>query len=103
MPIYAEERNGEVYFCFDPKNELTKVKELYYEWHKPTESLHMFGKIDAVFTIGADVAIVDGCEIKLKEAVSMVDGLPILPMSVYADVIGHNINIKDNVCELVRK
>ena len=103
MPIYAEERNGEVYFCFDPKNELAKVKELYYEWHKATESLHMFGKIDAIFTIGSDVAIVDGCEIKLKEAVSMVDGLPVLPMSVYADVIGHSINKKGDMCELIRK
>ena len=55
MPIYAEERNGEVYFCFDPKNKLANVKELYYEWHKKDMTLKLFGKIDASFTIGSDI------------------------------------------------
>ena len=102
MSVYAEKRNGECYFCFDPKNALANVKELYYEWHKNDMTLKLFGKIDASFTIGKDVAIIDGKELKLKEAVAMFDGLPVIPLSVFAEVIAHRVEEKGNICELIR-
>ena len=97
-----EKRNEEVYFCFDPKNKLAGVKELYYEWHKKDMTLKLFGKTDASLTIGADTAVVDGNEVKLNEAVTMFDGLPVIPMSIYAKVIGYKLVQKGNICELVK-
>lgn len=103
MPIYGEERNGDFYFCFDPSIALADVKELYYEWDKPTKSLKLFGKNkDAVLTIGSDIAVLDGKEIKLAEAVSMIDGLPLVPASIYADVCGFKMKKSDGIVEFLR-
>ena len=94
--------DGECYFYFDPKSALATVKELYYEWNKKTKTLKMFGKLDGEFTIGSDVAIVSGKEIKLKEPVGFEDGMPLLPASVYAEIIGHKIVKHGNVLEFVK-
>ena len=66
-------------------------------------TLKLFGKIDGELTIGSDVAILDGKEIKLKEPVGFVDGMPVVPASVYAEIIGHGIEKHDNICNFVRK
>ena len=84
------------------EEELAGVKELYYEWHKKDMTLKLFGKTDASLTIGTDTAVVDGNEVKLNEAVTMFDGLPVIPMSIYAKVIGYKLVQKDNICELVK-
>ncbi len=102
-PVYPEKHGGECYFCFDPCSSLAYVKELYYEWHKKDMTLNLFGKVDACFTIGSDVAVVDGKNVTLSEKVSMIDGLPLIPLSVFAKVIGHTLTADGNVYELIRE
>ena len=98
LPLYATRKNGECYFCFDPKNALANVKELYYEWEKSSKTLSLYGRHDAVLTVGSAQAILDGKPITLSEPVDFIDKLPVLPLSLYAKIIGKKIvSAGDNV------
>lgn len=91
MPLYAYEKNNECYFYFDPANPLTRVKQLYYEWNISKKELSLFGKIDGIFKIGSCEAIIDKETVILPEPIGFVDGMPVLPASVYAKIIGYKL------------
>ena len=101
LPLYANERNGECYFCFDPKNPLANVKELYYEWNKGAKTLTLYGKHEAVLTIGSAEAKMDGTPVVLEEPVGFIDGMPVLPLSLYAKVVGYTLRKGKHEVDLI--
>lgn len=92
LPVYATERGGEVYFALDPNNTLAKVKELYYEWNDTNKQLTLYGKHTAVLTRGSNELLLDGETRMLAEPFSFLDGMPLLPLSLYAEVVGYNLD-----------
>lgn len=103
MPLYAFEKDGECYFCFDPKNPLANVKELYYEWNKNEKTLTLFGKHQLKLTIGSEKALFDGEPVTLKAPVDFIDGMPVLPMSWYAKTVGYSLKNKKGEVDLITK
>ncbi len=102
LPLYATECDGECYFCFDPKNALAQVKELYYEWNKTAQTFTMFGKHTAVFTVGSDKVTVDGEITSLTKPFTLTDGMPTLPLSLYAHITGLMLTKNDGNYYLTR-
>ncbi len=100
LPLYAKARGGEVYFALDPKNTLATVKELYYEWDAMAKKLSLYGAHTAVLTVGSTQCLFDGEARALAEPFSFVDGMPLLPLSLYAEVVGYALEIKEDSAHL---
>jgi len=99
-PIFnPKEENGELYVAAEPITGFFSLHNFYYEWSRFTNKLYILTKNDheIVFTIGSDVAVVDGKETKLKKAVELRDGLPILPLYFLYDLAEIRYSKEGNV------
>jgi len=86
----ATEIDGEVYVAAEADASFFKLHNYYYEWSRFTGKLVIENvNNDRVeFTVGSDVALVNGKEHKLKKAVETYDGLPVIPLLFLYDATG---------------
>ena len=99
-PVFnSKEENGELYVVAEPKAGFFSLHNFYYEWSRFTGKLYILTKNDheIVFTMGSDVAVVDGKETKLKKTVELRDGLPVLPLYFLYDLAGIRYSKEGNV------
>ncbi len=90
-PTFAPaERDGELYVVAEPDKGFFRYNCFAYEWSRFTGKLRILTADDKelIFTVGSDKALVNGKEIQLKEAVTTIDGLPVLPLYFIYDNIG---------------
>ena len=66
------------------------MHRFYYEWSRFTGKLYIaYGyEKDAVFTVGKDIAVINGKEVRLDKALSLRDGLPLIPLLLLYDSFG---------------
>ena len=90
-PTFApEQRNGELYVVAEPDKGFFKYNCFYYEWSRKTGVLRILTADDkeVIFTVGSSKVLVNGEEILLPEAITLKDGLPVLPLYFLYDTIG---------------
>lgn len=103
-PVFApEERGGELYVTAEPEAGFFQIHNFYYEWSRYTGKLLIAtaDNHEIVFTVGSDTAIVDGTEAKLKEAVTLKDGIPVLPLYFLYDSLGITYTMEDKLLKAV--
>ena len=95
--------NGKFYISFEPLRHFPLFTRTYYEWDVEEQTLMIKSYHDKVsyWTIGKDIAVIDGREVKLSKKVEMYDGLPYLPLEEFCeaadleyDIIEDRIEIK---------
>ncbi len=95
-PVFPiEARNDDFYAAAEAYSEFFARHHFYFEWDRHTGRLYIAsaGNKEITFTVGSDKALANGKEIVLKEAVSLKDGLPVLPLEVLYDALGVSYEI----------
>ena len=79
MPVL---KNDELYVAASSYDGFFSLHDFYYEWSRFTGKLRIVTKKDheIIFNIDSDTALVDGTEQTLAKAVTLRDGLPVLPL-----------------------
>ena len=87
-PFHPVAEGDEVYVVADAYKGFFSLHNFYYEWSRFTNKLYILTKNDheIEFNIDSDIAIVDGEEVKLAKAVTLRDGLPVLPLFFLYDI-----------------
>ena len=87
---YAVSAGGVTYIPFDTRSKLTKLPELYYEWHKSENALVIRTDKEYVFIKDSDTVLCDGKERRLASPLAFRDGLPLIEAGLYAEIIGRS-------------
>ncbi len=95
----TERRGGEYYNAVEPVKGFFSLHNFYYEWSVKTGVLYMLTPNDReiVFTVGKNTAVVDGNKTALKEAVTLRDGVPVLPLTFIYDIAGFHYEVADGI------
>lgn len=82
--------NGVCFFPFEPgKSCINYLLYTYHEWDYDDKTLKLYRDDKCVtFTVGSDVADIDGSSYKLPGKVYQVDNIPMLPLEALADIFG---------------
>ena len=77
--------DGKLYVSFEPLKHFPILTRIYYEWDADEQTLMIKSYNDKVsyWTIGKDIAVIDGKKVKLRKPVEMYDGLPYLPLDEF--------------------
>ena len=98
--------DGKFYVSFEPLKHFPILTRLYYEWDADEQTLMIKSYHDKLsyWTIGKDIAVIEGKEVKLAKPVEMYDGLPYLPLDEFCkaadctyEVIEDRVEIKVNI------
>ena len=90
-PVFPPEVDEkEIYVAAEPEAGFFEMHHFYYEWSRFTGKLYIaYGyEKDAVFTVGKDIAVINGKEVRLDKALSLRDGLPLVPLLLLYDSFG---------------
>lgn len=95
---YKAIEDGEYYLAANPKNCIFTSMNMYHEWDRFEGKLYIKTSNDTefIFTVGEDVALVNGKEQKLKKPFSLLDHMPVLPLKFIFDNTGISYEISDN-------
>jgi len=96
-PFFPVADGDEVYVAADDTKGFFSLNNFYREWSRKTGKLYILTKNnkEIVFNVGSDVALVDGKETKLKKAVELRDGLPVLPLFFLYDLAEMDYKYED--------
>lgn len=98
LPIV--EKDDDILIPFDTVGNVAKRKELYWKWDEKSMSLYLYGIKDAVFTVGSDCALIDGKKIGLRHKTELIDGVPLIPVELYAEILGKKFENIDNTIRI---
>ena len=87
--------DGVTYISFDTKSDLKKLPKLYYEWNEALETLKIYGIKNAELSIGSDIAIIDGKEVKMARRLEYYDGVPHIQADIFCEIVGFDMEIDD--------
>ncbi len=80
---FVKEENGEIFVAGNPTDGFYSLHNFYTEWNRYNGTLmlktgtgHIFN-----FTVGSDIALVDGKQKKIASVFTVLDGLPYIPMT----------------------
>lgn len=108
--VHPVERDGNMYYPFDPSLAQGYIMNLHFEWDFDSKALTFYGDGNKkiTYTVGSDTAITDSGTLSLPCEVFTVDGLPMLYMPSFCDYFGfqwyrkgkdfyvHTLNYEDN-------
>ncbi len=92
--IYEED--SEYYVPFDTTSKLKYTEGIFWEWKAAQEQFIIKSALEATFTNNSDIAVVNGEEIKMKKPLCFYDGVPCIPASLFAKIIGRKMNVSDD-------
>ena len=84
------EIDGELYIPFDTENKITRQINMFYKWYKAEKQLVIDTDKRYVLTIDSNIVTSDDETITLKRNIELYDGLPLLPLSLYAKILGRS-------------
>ncbi len=95
---YKSIENGEYYTAANPRNGIFAATNIHHEWDRFGGELYLKTSTDTefLFTVGSDVALVNGNEEKLKKPFFLHDHMPVLPLRFVFDKACLSYEIKDN-------
>jgi hypothetical protein len=97
---YPMDIDGEIYVPFDTKSDLMNLKYMYYEWYAPTEQLIIKTDKDYTFTLGSDEVLCEKEVIKMAKPLEMFDGIPLIPLKLFADILGKELEVKGDIIKI---
>ena len=88
--VYAERRDGKMYYPFDPSLAEGYLINAHFEWDYASQTLSIYGADGAyiIYTVGSDTALTDKGEQTLPCELFLSDGLPMLPMESLCEALG---------------
>ena len=105
-PRFAlEARNDELYAAAEADSEFFARHHFYFEWNRHTGRLLIAtaDNKEIVFTVGSDKALANGKETALKKAVTLKDGMPVLPLKLLYDSLGISYEINGKTVAVTLK
>ncbi len=91
--------NDEVFVAANPSKGFYNVNNFYYEWDRRSGNLYIKtrNKTEFEFTVGSDVAYVNGIEETLPEPIELFDGLVMLPIKFIYDRCSYEYTQQDKL------
>ena len=88
--VYPYIEGDEFYVAAEPMKGFFSLNNFYYTWSRHSGTLDILTRdnVEIRFTVGSDIATVNGEERKLAKAIELYDGLPVLPMNFLYAVAG---------------
>ena len=88
--VYPEERDGRIWFPFDPAQAQGYIMNIHFEWDYDAGRLTLYGDEGKwiALTAGSDLAETGEGILTLPGRVYLSDGLPMLPMETVCDALG---------------
>ena len=88
------EKNGSLYIPFDITYAPGRQKCMCHKWDKSKRQFTVFSHDTFIFTIGSDKVLCEsGTVITLPEPLELYDGLPLLPIDIYAKILGKKLTV----------
>ncbi len=89
--------NGLIFVPFDVRSGIVNINNnMYYEWHHTDSQLVIWTDKKYIITVGSDKVECDGKTITIDGPVYMKDGLPMLPINLFAQMINCDIEKIDD-------
>ena len=100
-PVKAAD--GDVLVTANPSLGFFSLLQSYYEFNRFDGSLYVVSKTgtELRMTVGSDRVLVDGTEQTLPEALSLRDGLPVVPIKRFTEWLGYSCTIEGNTASVV--
>ena len=98
--------DGTYYLPFDVKransivSPLLGIRGLYYEWNAPKGVLTLYGKDKYVFTKDSDLVTCGENTIRMARPLTFLDGIPYIPLPLFADITGRKMRVGDDEIRL---
>ncbi len=93
------EQDGEYYIPFDTTSNLLFSPHVFWEWHKNQKQFVLKGVDTYIFTKDSDIVLCGDKQIKMKQPLAFDDGVPCIPASIFADIIGRKMTVTENVLD----
>ena len=95
---YKSIEDGEYYVAANPRAGIFSATNIHHDWDRFEGKLYLKTSTDTEFrfTVGSDIALVNGKEEKLAKPLALHDHMPILPLRFVFDKAGLSYEIKDN-------
>ena len=95
---YKSIEDGEYYTAANPRCGIFAATNIFHQWDRFGEKLYLKtpNNTEFLFTVGSDIALVDGKQEKLKKAFYLHDHIPVLPLRFVFDKAGIEYSVKDN-------
>ncbi|MBQ8758478.1 MAG: hypothetical protein IJZ20_02175, partial [Clostridia bacterium] len=102
-PQHMIKTDKDVYIAGNPSNGFYSLQNLYHVWNRKTGKLYIktFTGTEFNFTVGSDIALVDGKEVKLERAIDTFDGLVRVPLYFIYDNSGIEYKKTDDGVEVI--
>ena len=89
-----ESRNGDLYVTINPQTGILKALNVIYEASRKNGTIRLLGvDKDMRFTYGLDHFTVNKCSYTLPEKLTSKDGLPVLPLKFFAELLGYMVEM----------
>ena len=99
--FYPEDTGKEYYLACEPEKGIFSLLNLYHEFSRFSGRLYLANKnTEFLFTIGSNTVLVNGVEHKLERAVTMHDGLPVLPIIFMSEQMGYTCSEADDTLKI---
>ncbi len=94
--------DGDVQVTANPRNGFFSRLNLFYVWNRHTGELTVESKTNKlVLTVGSDKALLDGKTVNLGYTFDLYDGLPVIRLGKFCEMLGFEANLSDNVMTVV--
>ena len=89
-------RSGDVEVTASSRRGFFTMLNLFHTWNRFENKLYVESKHhNLVMTVGSDKALLDGKEINLGYTLTLKDGLPVIRLKSFCDMLGHKTEFKD--------
>ncbi len=97
-PGYFETVDDELYVAGNPTSGFYSENLFYYEWNRWDGKMFIRTKngTEFEFTVGSNIAVVNGVNTRLSKTIELCDGLVMLPLSFIYDNSGYNYFTDEN-------
>ena len=88
------EKDGTLYIPFDPTYAPGRQRCMYHKWDKAKALFTVCSNDTYLFTVGSDkVMCQSGKTLTLPSPLEMYDGLPLIPIDIYAQMLGKKLSV----------
>ena len=97
---YPMDIDGEIFVPFDTKSDIVNTPNMYYEWNAPLNQLVIMTDKEYIFTLGNDEVICENETITMSKPLEMYDGIPLIPLKLFAKIICRKLDMSDETINL---
>ncbi len=100
FPTFIE--NGDIEVTADPNLGFFSMLNLFHTWNRYDGKLYVESKTHTLeLTVGSDKALLDDKSVNLGYTFSLKDGLPVIRLKKFCEMLGHTATIENGIISIV--